>query len=127
MFPRASAGVALGRPGDCTAEELLRRADTAMYQAKGQGKDGVVTFSEELANVALRRLGLSSDLRHAIDRGELQVHYQPTVRLETGTVSGVEALVRWNHPRHGAISPVESGSGMLRSIRLCSHSASARI
>jgi diguanylate cyclase (GGDEF)-like protein/PAS domain S-box-containing protein len=107
IFPRASVGVAIGRPGDCTAEEMLRRADTAMYQAKGQGKDGVVTYTEDLANLALRRLELSADLRHAIDRGELQVHYQPTVRLKTGTVSGVEALARWNHPRYGAVSPVE--------------------
>ena len=102
----ASAGVTLNRPGD-GPEELIRNADMAMYLAKRDGKACVRRFEPSLHHAALDRLELEADLRRALQRDELTVHYQPTVDLATGAISGFEALVRWDHPRRGLLAPME--------------------
>jgi EAL domain-containing protein (putative c-di-GMP-specific phosphodiesterase class I) len=97
-------------PDHCEAEDVLRDADAAMYQAKGSGKDRFVLFDEAAREQHRRRHALVMDLRVALERGDLQVAYQPVVRLG-GPVSGapyaVEALVRWEHPTRGMVSPQE--------------------
>jgi diguanylate cyclase (GGDEF)-like protein/PAS domain S-box-containing protein len=102
----ASAGVTLNRTGD-GPEELIRNADMAMYLAKRDGKACVRRYEPALHHAALDRLELEGDLRRALDRGELVVHYQPTVQVASGAISGFEALVRWQHPRRGMLGPME--------------------
>jgi diguanylate cyclase (GGDEF)-like protein len=86
---------------------LLRNADVAMYAAKNRGKNRYEIFQPSMYQAALERLELKEDLQHAIERQELVLLYQPIVELATGTVSGVEALVRWRHPRRGLIPPAD--------------------
>ncbi|HEY1357161.1 MAG TPA: EAL domain-containing protein [Thermoleophilaceae bacterium] len=88
-------------------EDLLRDADLAMYQAKGTGKNRYETFESSMHTAVLERLALEGDLEHAIERDELLLHYQPIVRLRTGKVIGVEALLRWQHPQRGLVPPAE--------------------
>ena len=87
------------------AEEMLRDADTAMYQAKDVGGDAVVLFDASMRDRAERRLELERELRHALDRGELYLHYQPIIQLHDGRVTGLEALLRWDHPTLGTVPP----------------------
>ncbi|MFG1609099.1 putative bifunctional diguanylate cyclase/phosphodiesterase [Actinoplanes sp. NPDC049265] len=101
---RISVGVTESAGGDCP-EELIRRADVAMYAAKHSGGGRWTWFDSIMDRVADLDARLAADLRHAIDRAELSVVYQPIVELPTGRISGVEALVRWNHPDHGPVSP----------------------
>jgi diguanylate cyclase (GGDEF)-like protein len=107
VFCTASVGVACGGGSDAgvDAEALIRDADLAMYQAKGAGRDGVAMFSEDVHGQVAERLRIERDLRHAVDRNELIVHYQPIVSMRTGAVEGFEALLRWFHPIDGPISP----------------------
>jgi diguanylate cyclase (GGDEF)-like protein/PAS domain S-box-containing protein len=99
-----SIGVAVAHPGTHDAHALLSDADAAMYAAKGSGRDRVHLFSPGLRDAARWRLEVATRLRDdAID--QLVIHYQPIVRLDTGRVEGVEALVRWNHPERGLLSP----------------------
>jgi EAL domain-containing protein (putative c-di-GMP-specific phosphodiesterase class I) len=86
---------------------LLRHAEIAMARAKEDGRDRTVLFDEELRDVTTDRLGLLADLRHAVARGELRLHYQPIVALDGQRVEGVEALVRWEHPQRGLVPPDE--------------------
>jgi diguanylate cyclase (GGDEF)-like protein len=105
---RASVGVAVaGDAAGGTADDLLRDADLAMYLAKAQGKNRVVVYAEGMAESARRRAELAHDLDDAAASGQLEVYYQPTVRLSDGRTTGFEALVRWNHPDRGLIAPVE--------------------
>jgi diguanylate cyclase (GGDEF)-like protein len=100
----ASIGVAVSRPDSDDAHQLLSDADAAMYAAKGSGRDRVHLFSPGLREAARWRLEVATRLREdAID--QLVVHYQPVVRLDTGEVEGVEALVRWQHPERGLLPP----------------------
>jgi diguanylate cyclase (GGDEF)-like protein/PAS domain S-box-containing protein len=101
----ASLGVAHGRDAT-TADELLRNADVAMYRAKAAGKGVHAEFDPSMHVAALERLELAADLRHAVERDELRLLYQPVVALESGTVIGAEALLRWQHPRRGLVSPL---------------------
>ena len=101
----ASIGIAVGQPGPATPEDLMRNADLALYDAKNSGKNRYAVFAEQMHEAALARLSLTSDLRHALDRGELTVYYQPLVALDTGEITGLEALVRWNHPERGLLQP----------------------
>lgn len=103
----ASVGVAICRPGAQSAEQLLRDADTALYAAKGRGRARLARFNEELRARVLKRVQIESDLRVALRDSQLYVNYQPQVNLRTGHLVGVEALVRWHHPQHGLVSPVE--------------------
>jgi diguanylate cyclase (GGDEF)-like protein len=101
----ASIGIA-SYPGDGeNAEDLLRNADTAMYRAKGSGRAAVVYFEDRMNAEALARLTLDRDLRAALERGELVLHYQPVVEIATGRVRSAEALLRWDHPTRGMIPP----------------------
>jgi diguanylate cyclase (GGDEF)-like protein len=102
----ASIGVALAPVDGETSTALLQRADVAMYAAK-ENRTGWELYSREHDKYSPRRLSLAADLRHAVERGELALHYQPKAELMTGRVSGVEALLRWNHPEHGLIPPDE--------------------
>jgi diguanylate cyclase (GGDEF)-like protein len=104
VIATASVGIALSKPGH-DAEMMLRDADSAMYSAKRLGGERYSFFSEELHARATERLKLETDLREALDRGELQVAYQPVVTLATGKIACFEALARWNHPERGAIPP----------------------
>jgi diguanylate cyclase (GGDEF)-like protein/PAS domain S-box-containing protein len=105
-FASASIGVAISG-GDENGEELLRNADLAMYLAKRRGKARVERFAPHMHEEVVERLDLLADLRYAIERDELQLEYQPIVELETRTVSGLETLVRWDHPRRGRIAPAD--------------------
>jgi diguanylate cyclase (GGDEF)-like protein/PAS domain S-box-containing protein len=101
----ASIGIAVHTPDYDKPEDLLRDADTAMYRAKSSGRACHVVFNRGMHQFVMARLQLESDLRRAIERGQIAVHYQPFVDLATGTVIGLEALVRWNLPRRGMILP----------------------
>jgi diguanylate cyclase (GGDEF)-like protein len=102
----ASVGVVLSGLHGLTVETLMRHADIAMYVAKERGL-GACLYDDDLNGHSLARLGLLGELGHAIDTGQLRVHYQPKVSLATGDVHGVEALVRWEHPERGMIRPDE--------------------
>jgi diguanylate cyclase (GGDEF)-like protein len=104
----ASVGVAASTDvSERTAGALLRNADLAMYLAKAQGKNRLVVYADGMAEAARRRAGLAQDLADAAVAGQLEVHYQPIVRLADGRTTGFEALVRWNHPERGLIPPFE--------------------
>jgi diguanylate cyclase (GGDEF)-like protein/PAS domain S-box-containing protein len=106
VFVTASLGIATAEPG-VTASELLRNADMAMYTAKGRGKARSERFETRMHREALDRLELEADLRRALERDEFILLYQPIVSLQTGAVTGMEALVRWNHPRRGMLYPLQ--------------------
>jgi diguanylate cyclase (GGDEF)-like protein/PAS domain S-box-containing protein len=95
VFTSVSIGIALSVTGYANPEEVLRDADIAMYRAKSRGKARHEVFDKTMHDRAVRLLQVETDLRRAIDRGELRVHYQPIVSLVTGRISGFEALVRW--------------------------------
>ena len=99
----ASIGVAFARSDE--PGELLRNADAAMYLAKQRGRNRVELFDEHLRKVAADRIKLIADLRHAVERDQLRVHYQPVFSLDGENLVGVEALVRWQHPRRGLLQP----------------------
>jgi EAL domain-containing protein (putative c-di-GMP-specific phosphodiesterase class I) len=107
VFTSASAGIALSTMGYENAEEILRDADTAMYRAKTQGKGSYEVFDKLMHARAISLLRLETDLRRAVEREEFEVFYQPIVSLETSRITGFEALVRWNHPERGVVSPDE--------------------
>jgi diguanylate cyclase (GGDEF)-like protein len=103
----ASIGVAMSETGATDADELLRHADIAMYVAKEDDKGGYRLFECAMHEEAVERLELEADLRVALARSELDVHYQPIFDLQTRRMTGVEALARWTHPDRGAVPPVE--------------------
>jgi len=105
VFISTSVGIALSENGDGSAVTLLRNADVAMYEAKRKGNVNYEVFDSDMHAEALERLELENDLRHAISQGELKVYYQPKVKLSTGRIIGMEALVRWEHPERGWIKP----------------------
>jgi EAL domain-containing protein (putative c-di-GMP-specific phosphodiesterase class I) len=97
LFPRA---------GD-TVEEIMRNADSALSKAKASGRDTFAFYSSELTELALQRIRIASELRHALETEGLQVYYQPVYALDTLQLVGCEALVRWNHPERGLLTPNE--------------------
>jgi diguanylate cyclase (GGDEF)-like protein/PAS domain S-box-containing protein len=101
----ASIGLALVPRGTCRAEELLRNADLAMYAAKRASDRSWRQFEPAMADELLYEIGMEVDLQQALLRDELEVHYQPIVSTATGAVTGLEALVRWRHPRLGLLGP----------------------
>jgi len=105
VFTSASLGIVLKTDGYDRPESLLRDADTAMYRAKELGKSRFKVFNQKMHDQALKLMALETDLRRAVDLREFEVAYQPIVCLSTRMICGFEALVRWQHPRHGTISP----------------------
>jgi EAL domain-containing protein (putative c-di-GMP-specific phosphodiesterase class I) len=105
VFLGASIGIALSASGYERADDMLRDADTALSRAKASGRRAVEVFDMAMRDQVVARLQLETDLRRAIERGELVVHYQPIVSLARGEVSGLEALVRWQHPTRGMVPP----------------------
>ncbi len=102
-----SVGVVLYPDKDSTVHELLRYADTAMYQVKEKGRDAIEFFNEEMADKVSRQLVMEGDLHRALEEGQFTLHYQPKVDLGTGQIVGAEALLRWRHPDKGVISPAD--------------------
>jgi diguanylate cyclase (GGDEF)-like protein/PAS domain S-box-containing protein len=109
LHVRASIGVAYtnGQEGDAATEELLRNADVAMYVAKNQGKGRCEVYQPTTHKSVMGQIQLRTDLQRALDNGEFVLHYQPLVTLETERISGLEALVRWQHPDRGMIPPLD--------------------
>ena len=102
---RGSVGIATTIGDAVTAEEMLRNADMAMYKAKAVGNGRWEMFAPQMHVAALERHQLKSDLLHSIERNQLRLQYQPIVHLPSGTIYGVEALLRWEHPDRGLIAP----------------------
>ena len=101
----ASAGVSIYRPDMKKPEEMMREADLALYDAKEHGGDQYI-FHTEAHDLAVReRVTLIEEIRAALDRGEFEVYYQPQVEVPSGRIMGLEALLRWNHPKRGLVSP----------------------
>lgn len=100
-----SVGIAIGPHDGGSGDDLIRKADLALYAAKSSGRGSFKFFSDNLLRIAEDRRVLEEDLRDALARGELSLFYQPQVNANTDQVTGVEALVRWNHPTRGPISP----------------------
>jgi diguanylate cyclase (GGDEF)-like protein len=107
LFVRGSAGMSSFPADGADWSELLRSADAAMYAAKASGKNVCTIFRSDMLHRSQLRLTLDSELRHAIERGELRLYYQPVVSLDGDVIVGAEALVRWQHPKRGLIGPVD--------------------
>ncbi len=102
-----SVGIALSTSAGNTAEQLLQHADMALYEAKRNGRNRHEVFQPEMEAAARVRRQIEIDLRRALHRGELQMHYQPIVEKAGNRISGYEALIRWRHPERGAIAPID--------------------
>lgn len=107
VFTTASIGIALSSPDYYLPEEMLRDADTAMYRAKALGKARSEIFNQHMRTAAVVLWEMEADLHRALERDEFCVHYQPIVSLSSGKVTGVEALLRWQHPQRELIYPVD--------------------
>jgi len=103
----ASVGISLFPSDALSAEQLLRNADSALFKAKSTGRNGYALYTEELTAHAQQRVETAYELRRALDQQELRVFYQPVHDLKTSRLIGVEALVRWEHPQRGLVSPAE--------------------
>ena len=102
-----SIGIAVASADSGSVDALLRNADVAMYRAKAHRNDSVVVFEPSMQDALVSRLVVEDDLRAALEGGQIVLHYQPTVALATGVTVGVEALMRWYHPRRGIVAPYE--------------------
>ncbi len=107
IFISASIGIALSKAGHKLAEDMVRDADIAMYHAKAKGKAQHQIFDQAMHEFASKQLRLETEMRQSLERGEFQLYYQPIISLETETLVGFEALVRWQHPTRGMIPPFE--------------------
>ncbi|MGI8803202.1 MAG: putative bifunctional diguanylate cyclase/phosphodiesterase [Solirubrobacteraceae bacterium] len=121
VFVHASIGIALSGTEMISVDSLLRNADVAMYIAKTTGKRGFEVFEQRMHDEIVRRLELKDDLHRGIELRQFAVHYQPIVDIATNRITGLEALIRWNHPVHGMISPLDfvplaEETGMIRAI-----------
>lgn len=107
FYLTASLGIALYPIDEATGEGLLRAADTAMHRAKERGTNSYQFYTQEMTSRMHAQMSLENDLRRALERGELALHYQPVVDMHSGAILGAEALLRWRHPVHGFVPPVE--------------------
>lgn len=107
LMVTASVGIAIYPQNGHSASELLRNADSAMYHSKELGRNHYAFFTDEMNQIASRRLALEEQMLGAIDRGEFKVLYQPQFDIQTNRIVGVEALLRWHNPALGAVSPAE--------------------
>jgi diguanylate cyclase (GGDEF)-like protein len=117
----ASIGLAVAPDNGATADELMRHADIALYEAKAQGRDRAVFFCAEMADQVEHRRAIELALRAAIENDELTLNYQPIICCSTGAIIGVEALLRWQHPEFGDLSPADfipiaENSGLLPTL-----------
>lgn len=101
----ASIGLSISTPTQQSADDLLRHADVALYEAKAKGRNCVVIFDPEMEERLLKNKQIENDLKRAIPNGELELHFQPIIDLKTGRANSFEALLRWHHPVHGGIPP----------------------
>jgi diguanylate cyclase (GGDEF)-like protein len=106
-FVTASIGLALPSAGHDGPESLLRDADAAMYQAKERGRARFEVFDADMRASALKRLQVESELRHALERDEMRLVYQPVIDVDSGKIAAVEALLRWDHPERGMVPPLD--------------------
>jgi diguanylate cyclase (GGDEF)-like protein/PAS domain S-box-containing protein len=104
---RGSIGIAVAGPDASDTDQIMRNADLAMYHAKAAGAGGYASYDPQMHSGLIERLQLEADLRRALEGDEFELHYQPTVRLDSGAVVGFEALLRWRHPTRGLVSPAE--------------------
>jgi diguanylate cyclase (GGDEF)-like protein/PAS domain S-box-containing protein len=102
-----SIGIATYPDDGTDAETLLKRADFAMYHAKESGRNNYQFFEPKMNVRAVKRQSLENDLRHAMERREFALHYQPKVNLHSGAITGIEALIRWHHPQRGLVLPAQ--------------------
>lgn len=107
LFINASIGISLFPSDALSAEQLLRNADSALFKAKSSGRNGYALYTEELTAHAQQRVEIAFELRRALEQEELRVYYQPVHDLQSSRLIGVEALVRWQHPQRGLVSPAE--------------------
>src|SRR2546428_5891580 len=107
MFSVASICIAHGSAAYAHPEDILRDADTALYRAKAQGRGHCVEFEASMHDRAVELLQLETSLRRALERREFHLHYQPVVSLDSGRITGAEALLRWQHPERGLVQPLE--------------------
>jgi predicted signal transduction protein with EAL and GGDEF domain len=103
----ASVGISIYPEDGQDAQSLIMRADAAMYHAKNSGRNRFDLYRPDMEAPEMKRSSLESELRSALDAGQLELHYQPTIDLETGRICGAEALMRWRHPRRGLMQPDE--------------------
>jgi diguanylate cyclase (GGDEF)-like protein len=121
VFITPSIGITLYPADGTNTEELLKHTDAAMYRAKESGRGKYMFFEERMNIEDMERTRMERDMRHALDRKEFELLYQPQVELETGRIIGAEALIRWNHTKHGTIQPsrfipLAEDTGMIESI-----------
>jgi predicted signal transduction protein with EAL and GGDEF domain len=137
VFVTASIGISTYPEDGLSSEILIRNADTAMYHAKQQGKAAFQYYSAAMNAASVERLTLETGLRRALEDGSLKLHYQPQVEVRTGRIIGAEALLRWEHPQRGYISPgsfipIAEASGLIVPIgewvieRACAQAAEWR-
>lgn len=123
IFIRASVGIALYPDHGSDIESLLKHADMAMYDIKGNGRDGFGFFTSKMEEKYAQRLSVENGMRRALKAMQFEVHYQPQVHMDTGKFCGMEALIRWRHPEKGYIPPVDfishaEDSGLIMPIGL---------
>ncbi len=107
IFITASVGITIYPHDGDNVETLLKNADTAMYHAKAEGRNNYQYYTKSMNATAFERLAMENSLRRALERNEFELFYQPQLNIETGNIVGMEALMRWNHPDMGMVSPIE--------------------
>ncbi len=122
VFIHASIGIALSSTAYTDPNQVLRDADIAMYKAKGSSREYAI-FNAPMHTLVMQQMELENDLRRALERAELRLHYQPIINLKTNTMQGFESLVRWQHPRRGLVSPsdfipIAENTGLITTLDL---------